>query len=88
MVVFVPEAGSEGAGEFRCGLLPCNFDKSSRVIVSSNFWDDIVRVDPRGQIHCAKKWGPCSQTWRRSSYIYMCVCTLLLLGIPPKLICM
>ena len=25
--------GSEGSGEFRCGLLPCNFDRSSHVIV-------------------------------------------------------
>ena len=34
----VPESfgvcwGSEGSGEFRCGLLSCNLDKSSRVIV-------------------------------------------------------
>ena len=25
--------GSEGSGEFRCGLLPCNLDRSSHVIV-------------------------------------------------------
>ena len=25
--------GLEGSGEFRCGLLPCNLDRSSHVIV-------------------------------------------------------
>ena len=31
----VPESSSvsEGSGEFRCGLLPCNLDRSSHVIV-------------------------------------------------------
>ena len=34
----VPEASesssvSEGSGEFRCGLLPCNLDRSSHMIV-------------------------------------------------------
>ena len=30
--------GSECSGEFRCGLLPCNFDSSSHVIVLITLW--------------------------------------------------
>ena len=29
---------SEGSGEFRCGLLPGNLDRSSHVIVLNTFW--------------------------------------------------
>ena len=36
--------GSEGCGEFRCGLLPWNLDRSSRVIVLNTFGDHIVHM--------------------------------------------
>ena len=28
----------EGSGELQCGLLPCNLDRSSHVIVWNTFW--------------------------------------------------
>ena len=30
--------GSEGSGELRCGLLPCNLVRGSHVIVLDTFW--------------------------------------------------
>ena len=49
--VQVPEEGSEGYGEFRCGLLPCILDRSSHVIVLNTFW---WWHCPHGQNHCEK----------------------------------
>ena len=65
----VPE-GSEGFGEFqcfgrfkefRCGLLPCNIDKSSYVIV---LWHC-----PHGQNRCGTIMRTCSQRWHKATAI-------------------
>ena len=56
--------GSEGSGEFRCGLLPCNLDRSSRVIVlitgiTLSTWAKLMR-----------KRRPCSQRWHKHTDVY------------------
>ena len=48
--------GCEGSGRFPCGLLPCNLDRSSRVLV-------LITGIP---LSTWAKRRPCSQSWHKA----------------------
>ena len=48
--------GCEGSGRFPCGLLPCNLDRSSRVLV-------LITGIP---LSTWAKRRPCSQRWHKA----------------------
>ena len=69
--------GSEGSGEFRCGLLPCNIDRSSHVIaLIAGITVNIVHMGKT----TAQKGAHVVKDGKRHKDV------MLLLGIPPKLI--
>ena len=65
---------SEGSREFRRGLLPCDLDRSSHVIVLNIFW---WWHCPHGQNHCAQTWHICRLLLlgdiAEAYYIWACV---------------
>ena len=70
--------GSEGSGEFWCGLLPCDVDRSSHVIaLITGITVNIVHMGKT----TAQKGAHVVKDGKRHTDVM-----LLLLGIPPKLI--
>ena len=78
-------AGGEfqGFGRFRRGLLPCNLDRNSHVIVFDHL---LVIKCPHGQNHCGTRMRPCSQTWHKATavgdttkanYLFFVPCSML-----------
>ena len=57
-------AGGEfqGFGRFRSGLLPCNLDRNSHVIVFEHLL--VITLSA-----CGTRMRPCSQTWHKATAV-------------------